>query len=192
MSVSTPVMIMSLKERKYRLRYGQDMRYGLPLPRLKPSSMYMQRAKANETRNYLSYNLYEYSLRANRHIHEPSPLMRTTGRWEKNWLWSTRATHTNNQHERCVLSVCKTSSWQPCNLLWRIPHTYQERVEQRRDQRSSCKRHDSTMQWPRRKCSDWIILSQMSAAQYCDTTYLIHLPTGNLCKARFCGNSKRR
>jgi len=80
MSVSTPVMIMSLKERKYRLRYEQDMRYGLPLPRLKPSSMYMQRAKANETRNYLSYNLYEYSSRANRRVHKPVPFMRTTGR----------------------------------------------------------------------------------------------------------------
>jgi hypothetical protein len=80
MSVSVPVTTMSLKERKYGLRYEQDMRCGLPLPRLKLSSMYMQQAKANETRNYLTYNLYEYSPRANRRVHEPGPLMRTTGR----------------------------------------------------------------------------------------------------------------
>jgi hypothetical protein len=77
MSVSIPVVIMSLKERKVRLR---DMRYGLPLPRPKPSSMYMQRAKANKTTDYLSYNLHEYSPTANRCVHEPGPLMRTTGR----------------------------------------------------------------------------------------------------------------
>jgi hypothetical protein len=54
MSVSIPVMIMSLGEHKYELQYKQDLRYGLPLPRLKPSSMYMQRAKADETREDLS------------------------------------------------------------------------------------------------------------------------------------------
>lgn len=80
MSVSVPVMIMSLKEREYGLWYEQDVRYGLPLPRRKPCSMYMQRAKADETRDDLSYKLCEHLPRANRRGHEPVPFMRTTGR----------------------------------------------------------------------------------------------------------------
>ena len=56
------------------------MRYGLPLPRLKPRSMYMQGAKPNESREDLSYNLYEHLPRANGRSREPVPFMRTTGR----------------------------------------------------------------------------------------------------------------
>ena len=50
MSVSVPVRIMNLQERKYGLWYGHVMRYSLPLPRLKTCSMYLQRAKADENR----------------------------------------------------------------------------------------------------------------------------------------------
>ena len=57
MSVSIPVMIMSLEEHKYKLQYEQEIGYDLPLPRLKPSRMYMQRAKADETGDDLSCNL---------------------------------------------------------------------------------------------------------------------------------------
>jgi hypothetical protein len=80
MSVSIPVMIMSLEEHKYGLRFERDtsMRYGLPLPRLKPSSMYMQRAKADETDDNLSYNLREHQQRVNGRGCEPVPFMRTT------------------------------------------------------------------------------------------------------------------
>jgi hypothetical protein len=80
MSVSTPVMIMSLEDHKYGLRFERDMsmRYGLPLPRLKPSSMYMQRAKADKTGDDLGYNLYEHQQRMNGRGYEPVPFMRTT------------------------------------------------------------------------------------------------------------------
>ena len=78
MSVSIPVMIMSLEEHEYESQYEQDIRYDLPLPRLKPSRMYMQRAKADKTDNNLSYNLYEHLQRVNGRGSEPVPFMRTT------------------------------------------------------------------------------------------------------------------
>jgi hypothetical protein len=79
MSVSIPVMIMSLEVHKYELPHEQDMRYGLPSPRLKPSSMYMQRAKADETREYLSCNLYEHLQGESGRGYEQVPFMRTKG-----------------------------------------------------------------------------------------------------------------
>ena len=80
MSVIIPVMIMSLKEREHGSWYEQDVIYGLPLPRLEPCSVYMQRTKADETRDDLSYKLCEYLPRVNGHGREPVPFMRTT-RW---------------------------------------------------------------------------------------------------------------
>ena len=56
------------------------MSYSLPLPRLKPCSMYMQRAKAEETRDDLSYKLCEHLPIVNGRSHEPVPFIRTT-RW---------------------------------------------------------------------------------------------------------------
>ena len=78
MSVSIPVMIMSLEEHKYKLQYEKEIGYDLPLPRLKPSRMYMQRAKADETGDDLSCNLYEHLQGASGRGSEPVPFMRTT------------------------------------------------------------------------------------------------------------------
>ena len=82
----------------------------VPLPRLKPRSMYMQTTKANKARDDLSYKLYEHLLRANESNREPAPFMRTKEEGDKYGLSSSSVTHTNSPHGQYVLSVCKTSS----------------------------------------------------------------------------------
>jgi hypothetical protein len=56
MSVSIPVMIISLEEGKC---IDEKLNLVVPLPWLKPSSMDMQCAKADETRDNLSCNVHE-------------------------------------------------------------------------------------------------------------------------------------
>ena len=59
MKVSTPVMSMSLKEGRCELDVGEMLDVVVPLPWFKSSSVNMQRPKADESREDLSYNIYK-------------------------------------------------------------------------------------------------------------------------------------
>jgi hypothetical protein len=61
MKVSAPVMIMSLKEGRCQceLDVGEMPDVVVPFPRSKSSGVNMQRPKANETREDLSYDVYK-------------------------------------------------------------------------------------------------------------------------------------
>jgi hypothetical protein len=61
MDVSNPVMIMSLEDGAGEHELFTDEAFDIivPLPRLESCSMYMQGAKADETRYNLRCNLYE-------------------------------------------------------------------------------------------------------------------------------------
>ena len=61
MKVSVPVMIMSLKEGQCQceLDVGEMPDAVVPLPRFKSSGENMQRPKADETREDLSYDIYK-------------------------------------------------------------------------------------------------------------------------------------
>ena len=54
--VSVPVIIISLEEGKC---IGEMLNLSAPLPRLKPCGMYVQGAKAGETDDNLTCNIYE-------------------------------------------------------------------------------------------------------------------------------------
>ena len=54
--VSVPVIIISLEEDKC---FGDMLNLFIPLPRLKPCSMYVQGAKADKTDDNLTCNVYE-------------------------------------------------------------------------------------------------------------------------------------
>ena len=54
--VSVPVIIISLEEGKC---FGEMLNLFVPLPRLKPCGMYVQGAKADETNDNLTCNVYE-------------------------------------------------------------------------------------------------------------------------------------
>jgi hypothetical protein len=54
--VSVPVIIINLEEGKC---IGETLNLAIPLPRLKPWGMYVQGAKADETRENNSWNDYE-------------------------------------------------------------------------------------------------------------------------------------
>ena len=56
MSVSVPVIIIRLEEGKC---FGDMLNLFIPLPRLKPCSMYVQGAKADDTDDNLTCNVYE-------------------------------------------------------------------------------------------------------------------------------------
>jgi hypothetical protein len=56
MRVSVPVMIISLEDGKY---VGETLDLVVPLPWLKSCGVYVQGAKADETRDNLSCNVYE-------------------------------------------------------------------------------------------------------------------------------------
>jgi hypothetical protein len=59
MRVSIPVMIISLKEGQSETSISETANVVVPLPRLKTSSVNVQRPKADETRDDLSCNSYE-------------------------------------------------------------------------------------------------------------------------------------
>jgi hypothetical protein len=59
MRVRVPVMIISLEESLCESCISQTLDFAVPLPRFESSSTDVQRAKANETGDNLSCNVYE-------------------------------------------------------------------------------------------------------------------------------------
>ena len=59
MKVSIPVMIISLEE-SHNKCIGETLNLIVPLPRFKSFGAYVQGTKADETRDDLSCNVYEY------------------------------------------------------------------------------------------------------------------------------------
>ena len=168
-------------------------RYGLPLPRLKSRSMYMQTTKANETRDDFSYKLHEHLLRANR--------------WAANQLhpWGLKRSEISQDCRLIVLltPIANTSSMFPPCVKHRVDnhetscHGSLTHTKDEPNNEETCEVLASgvTAQGnsPDKNVQTWahFLRRLQPDIEWCET-HLIHLLTGNLCRAKFCGTSKAR